>query len=187
MDTQLQRFQKLSAAITAGLVAQSLPEATDELCAQLAGDAAVFPPEPFFPKGVELVDPVNGLVTIDPVRYSNPDCAGQLFCVQPVLEFLDPESQAAYTVRQNVADCLSAENSGLGFHPRVRPMVATGDQRKFEYAPIVHGNIDRVPWLDDAWTVTGGTWDAVLTKISTGGWHKPTNTGANPHGHVAGA
>lgn len=138
------------------------------------------------PPGVKLVDEVNGLVSIDPVRYNNPDCAGQLFCVEPTLAFVDAESQAAYTIRQNVADALSAER-GLGFHPRVRPMVATGDSRKFEYAPVVIGPVDRVPWLDNAWTITGGTFDDVLAKVSSGQWHKPTNTGANPHGHVPSA
>lgn len=145
------------------------------------------PPPEAWPKGVELVDEVNGLVTIDPVRFNNPDCAGQLFCVEPALSAVDAESQAAYTIRSNVAAAISAEG-GLGMRIRVWPMVATDDTRKFIPAPVVIGEtMDRAPWLDNAWTITGGNWDVVLDKVRNHAWHLPTNTGADPHGHVPGA
>lgn len=142
-----------------------------------------FPIPPEWPKGVELVDEVNGLVSIDPVRYNNPDCSGQLFCVEPTLAFVEAGSQADFTIRLNVAEAISAEN-GLGFHPLVRPVVATGDNRKYVYAPVVVGAVDRVPYIPNAWTITGGTFEDVLAKVSSGNWHKPTNNGPNHDGFV---
>lgn len=142
-----------------------------------------------FPAGVTIADPVNGLVFIDPSASGNPDTAGQMFACLPALAAFDAKSQAAYTISQNVEDEAGAER-GLGIHPRVRPMVATPNERNpFVYAPMIIGEtMDRVPYLDKAWSITGDTWPAVLANLKPGHWQLPTNNGPGTGaGHVPGA
>lgn len=138
------------------------------------------------PTGVVIVDQVNGLVTVDP-SLGNPDTAGQTFNGEAFLSLFDPESQAAYTTRQNNADALSAQGPGqLGIHFGVWPMVATGDTRKFVYAPKVIGEtMDRIPWIPHAWTITGGTIADFLDHVLHH-WKLPTSSNPDAHGFVPG-
>lgn len=145
------------------------------------------PPALELPKGVELVDDVNGLFTVA-AWLGNPDTEGETFNSEAFLPWFEHDSQAAFTTRQNNADALSAEGPGaLGMHYGVWPMVATGDDRKFIYAPVVVGEtMDRIPWIPHAWTITGGTPEAFLNHVLNH-WKKPTTSNPDHHGHVPGA
>ncbi len=136
---------------------------------EIAGTTPPFsPPIPVVPPdlsslipGTAIADEKNGLISADPVTFSNPDLAGQRFLSLKTVGAFPVGSQASATI------LINSQRGSI----RVTPVVKANDGNWY-LAPEEGDGVTRsVPYVDKAWNLNSH--EDLAAALS--GFHLPTH------------